>query len=101
MVEVNEDPIVVTLKIQRETEAAKQQAVAERAASHAVSSPGELHAEAQTIQPVHTAPRRATDAAAAFRAARLGVAAVLVLALLWAWIRVARAQAARQTDRTR
>ena len=27
MVEVNEDPIVVTLKIQRETEAAKQQAV--------------------------------------------------------------------------
>ena len=107
MVEVNEDPVAVTMKIQRETRAAKRLAEAERAAAgqgerqaQAARQPGTLQVEAAEVVPVRT-PRAATDPEAAFRTARLGIAAVLVLVLVWACIRSARWRASRAESRFR
>ena len=101
MVEVNEDPVAVTMKIQRETHAAKRLAEAKRAAAgqgarqaQAARPPGTLQVKAAEVAPART-PRAATDPEAAFRTARLGVAAVLVLVLVWAGIRSARWRASR------
>ena len=93
MVDVSEDALAVTMKIRRETRVARDRAAAERAAS-----PGELalppvpsaapaaaapKAEVSVPQPV---PEPPVDPEAAFRRARLGVVAAIVLALLLVWI---------------
>ena len=82
MVEANEDSLAVTMKIRRETRVAKEQALAE----HAASPSGELTlpppvpgtvpfspaaAKSQVSVP-STSPAKPVDAEAAFRRARLG-----------------------------
>ena len=104
MVEANEDPLAVTMKIRRETRMAK-----ERAMSEQVSAPsGELAlpppipgtvpfspATAKTQVAVPSpSPAKPVDADAAFRRARLGIVAVIALVLLLVWIAQRRARAA-------
>ena len=98
MVEANEDATAVTMKIRRETRVAKEQAMAERAAE---AASGELRlpppvpgtpqaqtaaAEATVAVPPPSSSGGPVDAEAAFRRARLGVVAVVVLVLLLAWV---------------
>ena len=105
MVEANEDPLAVTMKIRRETRVAKEQALAE----HAASPSGELTlpppvpgtvpfspaaAKSQVSVP-STSPAKPVDAEAAFRRARLGIVAVIVLVMLFVWVVQRRAQAAK------
>ena len=108
MVEANEDALAVTMKIRRETRVAKERAVAERFASQT----GELQLPppvpgtgsmplAQTAAAAHVAvpaqpvPAGPVDADAAFRRARLGIVAVIALALLLVWIVQRRARPPR------
>ena len=102
MVDVNEDATAVTMKIRRETRVAKERAVAERAAA----SSGELAlpppipstvpvqqavAVEATVAVPQPAPAAPVDAETAYRRARLGVVAAIVLALLLVWIMQRRA----------
>ena len=104
MVEANEDPLAVTMKIRREERVAKERALAEQAASPS----GELAlpppvpgttpfppaaSEAHVAVPP-PAPAKPVDADTAYRRARLGIVAVVVLALLFVWIAQRRARAA-------
>ena len=104
MVEANEDPLAVTMKIRRESRVAEERALAEQAASPS----GELAlpppvpgttpfppaaSEAHVAVPPPT-PAKPVDADTAFRRARLGMVAVIVLVLLLAWIAQRRARAA-------
>ena len=106
MVEAKEDALAVTMKIRRETRVAKEHAVAERFASQS----GELQlpppvpgtgpvppvqAEAHVVVPAQPVPAKPVDADAAFRRARLGVVAVIALALLLVWIMQRRASPPR------
>ena len=99
MVDVNEDATAVTMKIRRETRVAKERAVAERAAA----SSGELALpppipstvpvqQAVAVEATVAVPQPApVDAETAYRRARLGVVAAIVLALLLVWIMQRRA----------
>lgn len=103
MVDVNEDSMAVTMKIRRETRVAREQAAAERAAfgqgelqlpPPVPSADGAPHARAAAAKatvavPVQS-PSRPVDAETAYRRARLGVVAVVVLALLLVWIMQSR-----------
>jgi len=95
MVEANADPEVVTSRIKRETRNAA--AEREQEAAMAVESPaiaedssaaGTLAVETVPPEP----PPPPVDADTAFRRGRLGVVAVVVLVLFWAWLRQRRAQ---------
>ena len=95
MVEANADPEVVTSRIKRETRNAA--AEREQEAAMAVVSPaivvessvaGTLAVETVPPEP----PPPPVDADTAFRRGRLGVVAVVVLVLFWAWLRQRRAQ---------
>lgn len=98
MVEANEDPLAVTMKIRRETRAAEERAQAERAFAAAgglqappqpaASVPGRLASQAQAhvAVPDRQPERHPVDAETAFRRARLGLVAALALALLLVWI---------------
>ena len=104
MVDSSEDPMAVTMKIRRETKIAKERAVAERAASGEMQLPppipsagGELRVEggaagtATVLVPDRpSAPVQTTDPETAYRRARMGVMAVVVLVLLLVWIRQRR-----------
>ena len=102
MVDVNEDAMAVTMKIRRETRVAKAQIEAERAAAAlgelqlpppVPSADGQAHVRVEAKEtiavPVHT-PVRPVDAEAAYRRARLGVVAVIVLVLMLVWIMQSR-----------
>ena len=96
MVEESEDPEIVTDRIYRETRRFREQLREEReaaglaqdgalsAASDASASGALVVAEAGTLQPEPPAPPADPDAA--FRRVRLGIVAVIVLILFWAWI---------------
>ena len=98
MVEANEDATAVTMKIRRETRVAKEQAMAERAAEAASGelrlpppAPGTPQAQTAAAETTVAVPPPSSsdgpvDAEAAFRRARLGVVAVIVLVLLLAWV---------------
>ena len=95
MVEANADPEVVTSRIKRETRNAA--AEREQEAAMAVESPviavessaaGTLAVETVPPEP----PPPPVDPDTAFRRGRLGVVAVIVLVLFWAWLRQRRAQ---------
>jgi len=104
MVEASEDSLAVTMKIRRETRVAKERAQAEQAASPpgVLSlpppapgadrfSPAALEAHAAVPAP---SPAKPVDADTAFRRARLGIVAVIVLVLLFVWVVQRRARAA-------
>ena len=104
MVEANEDPLAVTMKIRRESRVAEERALAEQAASPSGELalpppvPGTTHISPAALE-VHTAvpppaPARQVDADTAFRRARLGIVAVIVLVLLFVWVAQRRARAA-------
>ena len=102
MVDVNEDAMAVTMKIRRETRVANERAAAERAAfgqgelqlpPPVPSADGQIHVRAapkETIAVPVQAPVRPVDADTAYRRARLGVVAVIVLVLLLVWIMQSR-----------
>ena len=102
MVDVNEDAMAVTMKIRRETRVARDQAAAERAAAAQgelqlpppiPSADGQVHVRAAAMETIAVpvqAPARPVDADTAYRRARLGVVAVIVLALLLVWIMQSR-----------
>ena len=103
MVDSSEDPMAVTMKIRRETKIAKERALSERAASGEVQLPppipsgGELRVEGGTaavatvsVPDRLSAPVQTTDPETAYRRARMGVMAVVVLVLLLVWIRQRR-----------
>ena len=103
MVDVNEDALAVTMKIRRETRVAKERADAEREASTqgelalpppvpGVARPALSAAPAAHAEVPPPAPARPIDADTAFRRARLGVVAVIALALLLVWIAQRRAR---------
>ena len=104
MVEAKEDALAVTMKIRRESRVAEERALAEQAASPS----GELAlpppvpgttpfppaaSEAHVAVPP-PAPAKPVDADTAYRRARLGIVAVVVLVLLFVWIAQRRARAA-------
>ena len=104
MVEANEDPLAVTMKIRRETRMAKERAMTEQSALPSgelalpppvpgtvpfSSAASEAHAAVPT-----PSPAKSVDADVAFRRARLGIVAVIVLVLLLVWIAQRRARAA-------
>ena len=96
MVEANADPEVVTSRIKRETrnaavEREQEAAMAVESPAIAVEEPsanGTLAVETVPPEP----PPPPVDADTAFRRGRLGVVAVVVLVLFWAWLRQRRAQ---------
>ena len=96
MVEANADPEVVTSRIKRETRnaAAEREQKAAMAVEYLAtaeeepSTAGTLAVETVPPEP----PQPPVDADTAFRRGRLGVVAVVVLVLFWAWIRQRRAQ---------
>ena len=101
MVDVNEDAMAVTMKIRRETRVAREYAAAERAASAQAelqvpppipSADGQsaVRAKATVAVPPRPADERPVDPDAAYRRARLGFMAVVVLALLLVWIMQSR-----------
>ena len=104
MVDSSEDPMAVTMKIRRETRIAKERAAAERAAAGEMRLPqpmpsagGVLHVEGDaaatatvSVPDRPSAPVRSTDPETAYRRARMGVMAVVVLLLLLVWIRQRR-----------
>lgn len=103
MVEANEDALAVTMKIRRETRVAQGRAAAERAAAAAdglqlpppipSADPAlRVEAKAHVAVPSHE-PSRPVDADVAFRRARIGVAAAVVLVLLLVWVAQRRKQA--------
>ena len=101
MVEANEDALAVTLKIRRETRVAQEQAAAERTVGELAlpppvpaATPYSESLEAKVSVPVPESPSP-PDAEAAFRRARLGVVAAIVLALLLVWIAQRRANLPR------
>ncbi|MBQ2630247.1 MAG: hypothetical protein IJG13_11275 [Kiritimatiellae bacterium] len=104
----SDDPMAVTMKIRRETRVANERAAAARAASAAgeVQLPppipgtkGALHVAAPAEKAVELSPdrlegqERSVDPETAYRRARMGVVAVVVLVLLLLWIRQRRAWA--------
>jgi hypothetical protein len=104
MVEAKEDALAVTMKIRRESRVAEERALAEQAASPS----GELAlpppvpgttpfppaaSEAHVAVPP-PASAKPVDADTAYRRARLGIVAVVVLVLLFVWIAQRRARAA-------
>ena len=104
MVEANEDPLAVTMKIRRETRMAKERAMTEQATAPSGElalpppipgtvpfTPAASEAHAAVPAP---APAKPVDADAAFRRARLGIVAVIALVLLLVWIAQRRARAA-------
>ena len=103
MVEANEDAMAVTMKIRRETRVAREYAEAERAASaqaelqvpppipSADGRPG-VHAKATVAVPSRPADDRPVDPDTAYRRARLGFMAVVVLVLLLVWVVQRRSQ---------
>ena len=106
MVEANEDALAVTMKIRRETRIAKERAAAEGAAGEvslpppvpaAAPHPASLEATVSVLPSIPTTPP--PDAEAAFRRARLGVVAAIVLALLLVWIAQRRANLPRRSPR--
>ena len=97
MVDVNEDAMAVTMKIRRETRVAREQAAAERAAAHgelqlpppvpsADCAPRVREAARETVAVPAGDPCRPVDAETAYRRARLGLVAAIVLALLLVWL---------------
>ncbi|MBO7720859.1 MAG: hypothetical protein J6T01_00465 [Kiritimatiellae bacterium] len=97
MVEVNEDPAAVTMKIQRETEAAKRRAAEDRAnaafdALQTAAPRGELRTVAHRAGPVRQIPGSTRSPESYFRTASFAVAAVLVIVFVWACLRVARSR---------
>ena len=104
MVDSSEDPMAVTMKIRRETRVAKERAAAERAAAGdlrlspqvpsaggALRVGGDATSTATVSVPDRpSAPVRSTDPETAYRRARMGVVAVVVLVLLLIWIRQRR-----------
>ena len=93
MVEANADPEVVTSRIKRETRNAA--AEREQEAAMAVESPAiAVESSATGTLAVETVPPELppppVDADTAFRRGRLGVVAVIVLVLFWAWLRQRR-----------
>ena len=104
MVDAKEDALAVTMKIRRETRVADERALAEQSASPSGELampppiPGTVpfsHAATKTqISVPQHAPAKPVDADTAFRRARLGIVAVIVLVLLFVWIAQRRAQAA-------
>lgn len=104
MVEANEDPLAVTMKIRRESRMAEEHALAEQAASPSgelalpppvpgTVPPSPAAPEARIAVPA-PAPAKPVDADTAFRRARLGIVAVIALVLLFVWIAQRRARAA-------
>ena len=104
MVDSSEDPMAVTMKIRRETRVAKERAATERAAAGEMrlspqipSAGGTLRvggdatsAATVSVPDRPSAPVRSTDPETAYRRARMGVVAVVVLVLLLIWIRQRR-----------
>ena len=104
MVEASEDSLAVTMKIRRETRVAKERALAEQAASPSGElalpppAPGtdtfsRAAPESYAAVPA-SSPAKPVDADTAFRRARLGIVAVIVLVLLFVWVAQRRARAA-------
>ena len=104
MVEASEDSLAVTMKIRRETRVAKERALAEQAASPSGElalpppTPGtdtfsRAAPESYAAVPA-SSPAKPVDADTAFRRARLGIVAVIVLVLLFVWVAQRRARAA-------
>ena len=102
MVDSSEDPMAVTMKIRRETRVARERAAAERAAAGEVQLPPPIPGTEGALRVVDSAkatvsvpaePTRQVDPETAYRRARLGVVAVVVLVLLLLWIRQRRAWA--------
>ena len=104
MVEANEDALAVTMKIRRETRIAKERAAAEGSVGE-LALPPPVPAAAPhpaSLEATVSVPASATpppDAESAFRRARLGVVAVIVLALLLVWIAQRRANLPRTPPR--
>jgi len=95
MVEANADPEVVTSRIKRETrnaatEREQEAAMAVESPAIAVESSAAGTLVVETVPPEPLSP--SVDADTAFRRGRLGVVAVVVLVLFWAWLRQRRAQ---------
>jgi len=95
MVEANADPEVVTSRIKRETrnaavEREQEAAMAVESPAIAVESSAAGTLAVETVPPEPPPPP--VDADTAFRRGRLGVVAVIVLVLFWAWLRQRRAQ---------
>lgn len=89
MVERQVDSGVVTAKIRRETRAFAEEKAAEGEALSA--APSAAPAEAVlTVESVPTPSAPPPDPERAFRLARLGIVAVLVLVFFWAWLRQRR-----------
>ena len=108
MVEAKEDALAVTMKIRRESRVAEEHAMAEQAASQSGELalpppvPGTVPfspaaSEAHISVPA-SAPAKPVDADTAFRRARLGIVAVIVLVLLFVWIAQRRASARHSQD---
>ena len=106
MVDEREDPMAVTMKIRRETRVARERAAAERAAAAGeVQLPPPIPGTEGALRVVDSAkatvsvpakpaePTRQVDPETAYRRARMGVVAVVVLVLLLLWIRQRRAWA--------
>ena len=106
MVDSREDPMAVTMKIRRETRVANERAAAERAATAGeVQLPPPIPGTEGALRVVDSAkatvsvpakpegPARQVDPDTAYRRARMGVVAVVVLVLLLLWIRQRRAWA--------
>ena len=95
MVEANADPEVVTSRIRRETrnaaaEREQESAMAVESPAIAVESSAAGTLAVETVPPEPLSP--SVDADTAFRRGRLGVVAVVVLVLFWAWLRQRRTQ---------
>jgi len=106
MVDVNEDAQAVTMKILRETRVAREHAEAERAATQSgelqlpppvpgVSRPRPGELESHVEVPAGPVRARPVDGEAAYRRARLGVVAAIVLVLMLVWLVQRRASASR------
>ncbi|MBO7684459.1 MAG: hypothetical protein J6T51_07015 [Kiritimatiellae bacterium] len=104
MVDSREDPMAVTMKIRRETRVANERAAAERAATAGeVQLPPPIPGTKGALRVAEKAtvsvpakpegPARQIDPDTAYRRARMGVVAVVVLVLLLLWIRQRRAWA--------